>query len=161
MSALVESFLANDGKAHFIESLEKNTLKDKNILLLGGFVEEFACVLQQQGVDLKVLESQDDCEDSIQVFLLHPLNFNPYPKLLHFLYEVGCEDRAGDDAARHEHLPSPQDHPRRIKDREGDEHGPDGGAGGCGDDAGGQEGEGHKEAALDLQGIRHPHKAAG
>ncbi len=92
MSALVESFLANDGKAHFIESLEKNTLKDKNILLLGGFVEEFACVLQQQGVDLKVLESQDDCEDSIQVFLLHPLNFNPYPKLLHFLYEVGCEE---------------------------------------------------------------------
>lgn len=92
MSALVESFLANGGKAHFVESLEKNAFKDKNILLLGGFVEEFACVLQQQGVDLKVLKSQEDCKDSIQVFLLHPLNFNPYPKLLHFLYEVGCEE---------------------------------------------------------------------
>ncbi|WP_297810294.1 hypothetical protein [uncultured Helicobacter sp.] len=92
MSALIESFLANDGKAKFIESIEQNALKGKNILLLGGFIEEFARALKQQGVNFSSLESQNEFKDSIQVFLLHPLNLNSYPKILHFLYEVGSEE---------------------------------------------------------------------
>ncbi|WP_300955612.1 hypothetical protein, partial [Helicobacter rodentium] len=36
--------------------------------------------------------TEEGVRDSAQVFLLHPLNFNPYPKILHFLYEVGCEE---------------------------------------------------------------------
>lgn len=92
MSALMQSFLANNGKAQWIESLEKDTLKNKNILLLGGFVEEFANALNLQGIHLESLESQESVRDSAQVFLLHPLNFNPYPKIQHFLYEVGCEE---------------------------------------------------------------------
>lgn len=87
MNALVESFLTNGGKATFIESLGSDTLNDRNILLLGGFVEEFASVLQQKGIDLNTLESTKK-----QAFLLHPVHFNPYPHLSHFLYEVGCEE---------------------------------------------------------------------
>ena len=88
MSALIQSFLENKGKAQCVES--QDALKGKNLLLLGGFVETFASALGAQGIDFKNLESQGDKD--AQVFLLHPLNFNPYPKIQHFLYEVGCEE---------------------------------------------------------------------
>ncbi|TLD80600.1 hypothetical protein LS70_008990 [Helicobacter sp. MIT 11-5569] len=83
MSALVESFLGNGGKATFAESLDKNTLKDKNLLLLGGFVEDFAFTLQEKGIDLDSSKNQ--------VFLLHPLHFNPCD-FTQFVYEVGSEE---------------------------------------------------------------------
>lgn len=92
MSILVESFLANGGEAKFIESLGKDTFKGKNLLLFGGFIEEFASVLKQKGIDLDSLESQKNPESPLYTFLLHPLNFNPYHNLPHFLYEVGCEE---------------------------------------------------------------------
>lgn len=95
MSALVESFLANGGKAHFMESLKPDALKEANLLLIGGFIRDFASVLSQKGIDLNALESKNDSKDSVdsvQAFLLHPLHFNPYPNLSHFLYEVGCEE---------------------------------------------------------------------
>ena len=91
MSALIQSFLENKGKAQCVELLEKDALKGKNLLLLGGFVEAFASALGAQDIDFKNLESQEG-KDSTQAFLLHPLNFNPYPKIQHFLYEVGCEE---------------------------------------------------------------------
>lgn len=87
MSIFVESFLANGGKAIFMESLEQEVLKDKNLLFFGGFIEDFVCALQQKGVDLKSLRLSQN-----RMFLLHPLNFNPYSNLSHFLYEVGCEE---------------------------------------------------------------------
>ncbi|MBD5165528.1 hypothetical protein [Helicobacter sp.] len=91
MSILVESFLANGGEAKFMESLENDILKGKNLLLFGGFVEEFASALKQKGINLSSLESQKN-PNPPYAFLLHPLNFNPYPNLSHFLYEVGCEE---------------------------------------------------------------------
>lgn len=92
MSVLVESFLANGGEAKFMESLDKTSLNDKNLLLFGGFVEEFATALEQKGINLDSLESQRNPKNPLYTFLLHPLNFNPYSNLSHFLYEVGCEE---------------------------------------------------------------------
>lgn len=92
MSVLVESFLANGGGAKFIESLDKDALNGKSLLLFGGFVEEFASALKQKGINLDSLESQENPNNPFHIFLLHPLNFNPYHNLPHFLYEVGCEE---------------------------------------------------------------------
>ncbi|WP_299547189.1 hypothetical protein [uncultured Helicobacter sp.] len=75
MNILVQTFLKNGGIA-----CEMNLLKsEKNILLFGGFVEDFK-------KNLENMESKFH-----HIFLLNPLHFNPYG-FTQFAYEVGAEE---------------------------------------------------------------------
>lgn len=78
MNKLMETFLKNGGIAHNANGEFAN----QSVVLLGGFVEDFKPALEQ-------LEAQD-LKDR-EVFLLHPLRFNPYG-FKHFFYEVGAEE---------------------------------------------------------------------
>ncbi|MBX7490147.1 hypothetical protein [Helicobacter turcicus] len=79
MNMLMQTFLKNGGIACDLSVVKEA----QNVLLFGGFVEDFS----------KVLENEEFKIDSKQnsVFLLHPLHFNPYG-FTQFVYEVGVEE---------------------------------------------------------------------
>ncbi len=84
MSILVETFLQNGGNAKFFPC----AIEGKNILLFGGFIQDFVTKLKSVNIDL----TSNNIHRQREVFLLHPLHFNPYPCITHFLYEVGCDE---------------------------------------------------------------------
>ncbi|MDE5591669.1 MAG: hypothetical protein K2I63_01745, partial [Helicobacter sp.] len=77
----LETYVAKGGKITSLqEYLQLEGDESESILLLGGFICSFLDCIPHLQTKQK------------QVFLLHPLNFNPSPSVKQFLYEVKCEE---------------------------------------------------------------------
>lgn len=78
MSVFLREFLSGSG----IRAFDVEKMQEKQFILIGDSVENFASFLEYKGVDI----------ERVSGFLLHPLHFNPYKNIIHYLYEVGCEE---------------------------------------------------------------------